>query len=69
MLSFVFKLGQCAEDNWRRIRGFNHLAKVIAGIQFRDGVEVTKTTVSSNVADQLPHTRSKRSSTSRGTAA
>ena len=38
----MFKLGQCAEKNWRRLRGFDYLAKVIAGIKFKDGIEVTK---------------------------
>ena len=40
MLNMIFKLGQCAQENWRRLRGFNHLAKVIDGVQFRDGEEV-----------------------------
>ena len=40
MLHMMFKLGQCAEKNWRRLRGFNYLAKVIAGIQFKDGIEI-----------------------------
>ncbi|HEB78623.1 MAG TPA: IS256 family transposase, partial [Methylothermaceae bacterium] len=30
-----------AEKRWRRIRGFNDLAKVINGVKFRDGVEVS----------------------------
>lgn len=42
MLHMMFKLGLCAEQNWRRLRGFNYLAKVIAGVKFNDGVEVTK---------------------------
>ena len=29
MLHMMFKLGQCAEQNWRRLRGFDYLAKVI----------------------------------------
>lgn len=41
MLHMMFKLGQCAEKKWRRLRGFDYLAKVIAGIKFKDGVEVT----------------------------
>lgn len=41
MLHMMFKLGQCAEKTWRRLRGFDYLAKVVTGIQFRDGVEVT----------------------------
>ena len=42
MLHMMFKLGQCAEKNWRRQRGFNYLAKVITGVKFKDGIEVTK---------------------------
>jgi putative transposase len=42
MLHMMFKLGMCAEENWRRLRGFNYLAKVITGVKFRDGIEVTK---------------------------
>ncbi len=40
LLHMMFKLGQCAQENWRRQRGFNHLAKVVAGVKFRDGIEV-----------------------------
>lgn len=41
MLHMMFKLGLCAEKKWRRLRGFNYLAKVIQGIKFKDGIEVT----------------------------
>jgi len=41
MLHMMFKLGMCAEENWRRLRGFNYLAKVLTGIKFKDGIEVT----------------------------
>ena len=41
MLHMMFKLGRCAEKNWRRLRGFRHLAQVIEGIQFTDGIETT----------------------------
>jgi transposase-like protein len=41
MLHMMFKLGQCAEKKWRRLRGFNYLAKVITGVKFKDGIEVT----------------------------
>ena len=44
MLTMVYKLGMCAEKRWRRIRGFNHLAKVIAGVKFKDGIEVMEET-------------------------
>lgn len=40
MLSMIFKLGMSAEKNWRRLRGFKWLAKVISGVTFRDGIEV-----------------------------
>ena len=40
MLHMMFKLGQCAQGKWRKLRGFNYLAKVIEGIQFKDGIEV-----------------------------
>ena len=41
MLHMMFKLGQCAEKKWRRLGGFDYLAKVVNGIKFKDGVEVT----------------------------
>jgi hypothetical protein len=39
MLYMMFKLGQCAEQNWRKLRGFDYLAKVITGVKFKDGIE------------------------------
>lgn len=42
MLHMIFKLGECAEKNWRKQRGFNYLAKVVQGITFKDGEEVTR---------------------------
>jgi transposase-like protein len=42
MLNMMFKLGQCAERQWRRLRGFDYLAKVITGVKFKDGIEVTE---------------------------
>jgi hypothetical protein len=41
MLHMMFKLGQCAEKKWRRLRGFAYLAKVIEGVKFVNGEEVT----------------------------
>ena len=35
----MFKLGQCAQNNWRKLRGFAHLAEVIQGIPFKDGIK------------------------------
>ncbi len=40
LLHMMFKLGECAQGKWRRLRGFDHLAKVIKGVQFKDGIEV-----------------------------
>jgi len=40
MLHMIFKLGECAQKNWRKQRGFNYLAKVIQGVRFKDGEEV-----------------------------
>ena len=42
MLHMMFKLGQCAEKKWRRLRGFDYLTKVITGVKFKDGVEATE---------------------------
>jgi len=41
MLHMMFKLGQCAEKKCRRLRGFDYQAKVVTGIKFKDGIEVT----------------------------
>ncbi len=40
MLHMMFKLGLCAEKKWRKLRGFDYLAKVIQGVLFKDGIEV-----------------------------
>lgn len=40
IVPFVFKLGQIAEKHWRKLNGFEYLAKVITGVRFRDGIEV-----------------------------
>ena len=39
MLSMIDKMGRCAEKSWRRLRGFRHLAKVIEGVLFNDGIK------------------------------
>lgn len=39
MLALRYKLGLSAEKRWQRLRGFEPLAKVIAGVRFTDGVE------------------------------
>jgi putative transposase len=50
MLAMIYKLGMCAQKRWRRIRGFDHLAKVIAGVKFKDGIEVMEKTDSRSAA-------------------
>ena len=50
MLHMMFKLGMCAEQNWRKLRGFDYLAKVIEGVQFRDGIEVKESETKEPVA-------------------
>jgi hypothetical protein len=39
----IFKLGEAAEGNWRRLNGHNQLPKLILGVKFTDGIEVVKT--------------------------
>ena len=39
----VFKLVTAAAKTWRRLQGENLLPKVIRGVTFRDGIEVTDT--------------------------
>ena len=41
LLTMMFKLGQCAEGRWCRIRGFPYLTKMITGVRFTDGIEET----------------------------
>ena len=40
MLHMIFKLGECAETNWRKLRGFAYLAKVVEGVKFVNGEEI-----------------------------
>lgn len=42
MLHMMFKLGLCAAKNWRRQRGYAYLAKVITGVNFKNGIEATQ---------------------------
>ena len=38
----VFSLVIAASKTWRRLKGTNHLPKIIAGVRFKDGIEVIK---------------------------
>lgn len=50
MLHMMFKLGQCAQKRWNRLRGFNELGKVITGVRFKNGIEIV---ASDDVQDQV----------------
>ncbi len=39
----VFKLVMAAAKTWRRLKGEKQLPKVVQGVTFRNGVEVTDT--------------------------
>ncbi|MDG4584579.1 MAG: IS256 family transposase, partial [Candidatus Competibacter sp.] len=38
LLALVFMLVKSAERHWRKLNGIPHLADVIAGLSFKDGV-------------------------------
>jgi len=42
MLHMMFKPGERAEKNWRKLRGFKYLAKVVEGVKFVNGEEIRK---------------------------
>lgn len=48
MLHMMFKLAECAQNKWRRKRGFDFPAKVFTGVKFIDGVEAA--TIDQNAA-------------------
>ena len=48
MLHMMCKLGECAEKNWHKFRGFNDLSKLITGVKFTNSVE--EQSVKQNVA-------------------
>lgn len=43
MLHMMFKLGQCAEKSWRKLRGFAHLTDVILNVNFVNGIKPSNT--------------------------
>ena len=43
LLTMVYKLGLCAEQNRRRLRGFKHLGDVLGNVKFIDGVKEEET--------------------------
>ncbi len=43
ILALVYRMGLSAENRWRRLRDFKHLADVIDGVKFIDGVRAEET--------------------------
>lgn len=44
LLGLVYRLGMCAEKRWRRLRGFERLGELVAGVKFIDGVRAQSRT-------------------------
>jgi transposase-like protein len=40
-LAMIFKLAEAAEKHWRRLNGHNLLPKLILGVKFADGIDIT----------------------------
>jgi len=40
-LAMIYKLAEAAEKSWRRLDGHNLLPKLILGVKFADGIEIT----------------------------
>ena len=38
----IFKLAEAAAKTWRRLKGENQLPKVVQGVKFKNGIEVTE---------------------------
>ena len=38
----MYKLTMYAQKNWRHQRGFDYLEKIITGVKFKDGAEMTE---------------------------
>ena len=43
-LAMVFKLLLSAKKSWRRLNGSSHIAEVIQGVRFEDGIKPIKRT-------------------------
>lgn len=41
-LTMAFQLARCAEKDWRKLNGYQHLAEIIRGVKFVDGVKETR---------------------------
>jgi transposase-like protein len=41
-LTMAFQLARCAQKGWRKLNGYQHLAEIIRGVKFVDGVMETR---------------------------
>jgi transposase-like protein len=41
-LTMAFQLACCAQNGWRKLNGYQHLAEIIRGVKFADGVRETR---------------------------
>jgi putative transposase len=41
-LTMAFQLARCAQNGWRKLNGYQHLAEIIRGVKFIDGVKETR---------------------------
>ena len=41
-LTMAFQLARCAQKGWRKLNGYQHLAEIIRGVKFVDGVKETR---------------------------
>ena len=60
MLSMIFKLGMSAQLSWRRLKGFEFLAKMIAGVKFRDGLEQPSSGSEARISETRARTQQSR---------
>jgi hypothetical protein len=54
-LAMIFKLAEAAEKSWRRLDGHNQLPKVILGVKFADGIELSDRKLKSLPPDPFRH--------------
>ena len=62
MLAMIYKLGVSAEKSWRRLRGFEWLAKVVEGVKFRDGIDVQTELLRGWLCNRRTHVRPQKDS-------
>jgi len=53
LLGLVYRLGMSAQTRWRRLRGFERLGELIAGVKFVDGVRAQARTRQNRIVQQV----------------